>query len=135
VTLPDPTSPVVLYDGACGLCDASVRFICRRDRKGTIRYAALQSDVGRALLERYRLPLDVSTVVLVDRGRAWVRSDAALKLCGLLPFPWPLLGVGWVLPRPLRDAIYRFVARHRVRWFGAKEQCLLPTGCPPERFL
>jgi predicted DCC family thiol-disulfide oxidoreductase YuxK len=135
VTLPERSSPVVLYDGECGLCDATVRFVCRRDHKGTIRYAALQSDHGRALLEQHGLPLDLSTVVLLDRGRAWVRSDAALQLCSLLPLPWPLLGAFRGMPRPLRDALYRFVARHRLRWFGAKERCMLPAGCPPERFL
>lgn len=128
--------PLVLYDGQCGLCDRVVQLVVRHDRRGRFRFAALQSEVGRALLERHGLPADaLDTFVLVEGGRAFTRSRAALRTAGGLDAPWPLLRVFAIVPRPLADLVYDFVARNRYRWFGRAEACMLP---PPEvraRFL
>jgi predicted DCC family thiol-disulfide oxidoreductase YuxK len=127
---------IVLFDGVCNLCNASVQFLLRRDRERRFRFAALQSAAGRTLLERYGLPTDsLSTIVVLEGGRARVQSAAALLLARRLPWPWPLLAVFTILPRPLRDALYAFVARHRYRWFGRTESCMLPTREVADRFL
>ena len=135
-TIPEIDGPLVLYDGECGLCDRSVQLILRHDRRARFRFAALQSELGRALLERHGLPADVvSTVVLVDGDRAFTRSHAALRIAGKMDRPWPLLRAFAIVPRPLRDVVYDFVARNRYRWFGKVDACMLP---PPEvraRFL
>lgn len=134
--IPEIDGPLVLYDGECGLCNHSVQLILRHDRRGRFRFAALQSDIGRALLERHRLPADVvDTVVLVDGEEAFTRSRAALRIAGKMDRPWPLLRAFSLVPRPLRDGVYDFVARNRYRWFGRTDACMLP---PPEvraRFL
>jgi predicted DCC family thiol-disulfide oxidoreductase YuxK len=128
--------PVVLYDGTCGLCSRSVQLILRHDRRGRFRFAALQSDVGRAMLERHGLPVDaLDTVVLVEGGRAYVKSAAALRIARGMDAPWPLAGMLGLIPRPIRDFCYDRVAGSRYRIFGRVDACMLP---PPEvraRFL
>ena len=127
---------IVLFDGVCNLCNGSVQFLLRRDRRRRFRFAALQSAAGQALLEEYGLPTQIlPTIVVLEGGQARVRSDAALHLARRLPWPWPALAVFRILPRPLRDALYSFVARHRYRWFGRTESCMLPTPDVADRFL
>ncbi len=134
--IPEPGGPLVLYDGQCGLCNRTVQTILAHDRRGRFRFAALQSDVGRGMLARHGLPAGaMDTVVLVDEGRAFTKSRAALRIAGGLDAPWPLLRALAVVPRPLADLAYDFVARRRYRWFGRSDACMLP---PPEvraRFL
>ena len=127
---------IVLFDGVCNLCNGSVQFLLRRDRRRRFRFAALQSAAGQALLQEYGLPTQIlPTIVVLEGGQARVRSDAALHLARRLPWPWPALAVFRILPRPLRDALYTFVARHRYRWFGRTESCMLPTPDVADRFL
>lgn len=129
-------SATVLFDGVCNLCNASVQFIVRRDPTGRFRFASLQSEAGRRLLEEHRLPTDeLSTVVVVADGRAYTRSDAALRVARGLGGAWPALAALRLVPRPLRDAVYGLVARNRYRWFGRREACMLPTAEERSRFL
>jgi predicted DCC family thiol-disulfide oxidoreductase YuxK len=128
--------PLVLYDGTCGLCSRSVQLILRHDRRGRFRFAALQSGAGRALLRRHGLPVDeLDSVVLVEGGRAYTRSRAALRIARGMDAPWPALRALAVVPRAVADFVYDRVARNRYRLFGRTEACMLP---PPEvraRFL
>jgi predicted DCC family thiol-disulfide oxidoreductase YuxK len=127
---------IVLFDGVCNLCTASVRFMIRRDPAERLRFATLQSATGRSLLERHHLPTDtLETFVVVAGDRCYTRSDAALEVVRRLRAPWPLLVVFKIIPRAIRDAIYSWVARHRYRWFGRTDQCMVPTGNLLERFL
>lgn len=137
-----PGGTIVLFDGVCNLCTGSVRFLLRRDRRRRLRFASLQSPAGQALLARNGVAEamgagsgGLETLVVLEAGRARVRSDAALLLARRLPWPWPMLAVFLALPRPLRDALYRFVARHRYRWFGRTETCMVPTPEMTGRFL
>ncbi|HEX2190955.1 MAG TPA: thiol-disulfide oxidoreductase DCC family protein [Longimicrobiaceae bacterium] len=130
----DPS--VVLFDGVCNLCNASVQFILRRDPAGRFRFASLQSDAGRELLLRHGLdPDDLFSVVLVEGGRAYTRSDAALRVARGLGGGWRLLAALHVVPRPVRDGVYGLVAARRYRWFGKRDACMLPTPDLRERFL
>ncbi len=113
-----------------------VAFILPRDRHGRFRFAALQSEAGRRLLAEADCPFgDLSTVVLVEGTRCRTRSDAALRICRLLPLPWPALAGLWIVPRPLRDAAYTFIADRRRRWFGRRSTCLLLAPGWEDRFL
>lgn len=128
--------PVLIFDGVCGLCNASVDFVIRHDRRGVFRFAPSQSDSGRRLLERFGVdPDDVQSVYLVERGRIKARSTAALLVAWRLGFPWSLASVFLLVPRPLRDLVYNGIARNRYRWFGKKETCRLPTAEERSRFL
>lgn len=132
----DASGPLVLYDGDCALCNASVSFIVDRDREGAFRFASLQGTVGRAMLLEHALSTDaLDTLVLVEDGRAHVRSTAALRIARRLRSPWSWLWVLALAPRWLRDPPYRFVARHRYRWFGKAHACRLPTPEVRRRFL
>lgn len=128
--------PVVLFDGVCNLCNGAVVFIIERDPRARFRFAALQSEAAVALLAatgvRDALP---DSMVLVEKGRLSVRSQAALRIARGLRFPWWLLSVFVLLPRRLRDGMYDIVARHRYRWFGKRDACMVPTPELQKRFL
>ncbi len=120
--------PILLFDGVCNLCNGAVQFILKRDREGVFRFASLQSPTGQALLQHAGMPVDrISTLVLVENHKVWVRSDAALRLARHLSGAWPLLYGFIVIPRPLRDVVYDWVARNRYRWFGKQESCMMPA--------
>lgn len=128
--------PVVLFDGVCSLCDASVQFIIDRDPAAQFRFAALQSGVGAGLaIEAGVDPSSLDTLVLVTESGSFVRSDAVLEIARRLGRPWSALAGARLLPRPLRDAAYRLVARHRLRLFGRLDACRIPTPELRARFL
>jgi len=131
----DPRA-IVLFDGVCNLCNASVTFIIDRDRRGRFAFAPLQSEVGRALLRRHGpWPDAIDSVVLVEGGRAYTRSRAALRIARRLDGAWPLLYGLAVLPTPVLDALYDLVARNRYRLFGRTGACRVPTPALRARFL
>ncbi|HMX39282.1 MAG TPA: thiol-disulfide oxidoreductase DCC family protein [Saprospiraceae bacterium] len=128
--------PILLFDGVCNLCNHSVQWVLERDTRAQFRFAALQSDLGRSLLERFGLdPERLDTVVLIDGGQAYTRSDAPLELLRRLGGVWACLYPLKALPRTLRNAVYDWVARNRYRWFGRREACMLPRKEWKERFL
>ncbi len=132
----EPPPSVVLFDGVCNLCDASVHFIIDHDPCARFAFAPLQSPAGQALLAGHGLTDSVpDSVVLVEDGRCFTRSTAARRSARRLSGPWPLLYPLILIPRPLRDATYRWVARNRYRWFGRKDQCRLPTPDLAARFI
>lgn len=132
----DARECVVLFDGVCNLCNAAVDFILKRDRSGVFRFAALQSEAGRELLLRYNLPtVDPGSIVLIEQGRVFQRSTAALRIARRLRFPWPLLAALLVIPRGLRDPFYRWIARNRYRFFGRRDSCRVPDERERPRFL
>ena len=132
----EPDPPIVVFDGICNFCSATVRIILRNDRSGSIRFAPLQSKLGGELLRRHGIvPADADTFLVIEGGRALTRSDAALAIARHLRFPWSLWRIAGVLPRGLRDAIYRLLARNRYRWFGKRDSCFLPTPEERGRFL
>ncbi len=139
VPLPvDPREhPILLFDGVCNLCEGAVRFAITRDPAARLRFAPLQSELGRALLLQHGYdPAAIDAVVLVDAAGAHDRSTAALRLAGHLRAPWSWLGPPLLLlPKRLRDGVYDFVARHRYRWFGRRDACLVPTPELRARFL
>ena len=128
--------PVILFDGVCNLCTASVRFVIARDRRKLFRFASLQSPVAERLLGAEAQPRDsLESVVLVADGRIHRKSTAALLTARRLDGLWPLLAVFLAVPRPLRDAVYDWIGRRRYRWFGRRDVCWLPDADLAERFL
>lgn len=129
--------PLLLYDGTCGLCDRSVQFVLRRDRGARFRFATLQSEPARRLVAELGLDPDaVDSVILVDEeGVAARESTAALQTAARLGWPWRALAAALILPRALRDPVYRFIAKRRIRWFGQADACRLPAPGERERFL
>ncbi len=127
---------IVLFDGVCNLCNGFVNFVIDRDPAGYFKFGALQSEAARPYLERFGLRPDyMDSIVLIENGRLYRDSTAALRILRRLKGLWPLLYALIVVPRPLRDAVYRWIARHRYRWFGRREQCRVPTPDLLARFL
>ena len=128
--------PLVLYDGECGLCDRSVQFILSHDAKGVHRFATLQGQAGRRFLKQAGLPEDYrGSVLLVDDAGVHSHSTAALRIMRRLDGPAKLMSLGRVVPRPVRDLVYNFIARHRFQWFGHADACRLPSPDESARFL
>ena len=135
-------NPIILYDGVCGLCNRLVQFLLKRDKRGRLRFASLQSGFAERVLTRHGINAkDLDTVhVVVDyerpQERVLNRSDAVLRAGYELGMPWSVLStVGRVVPRALRDSVYRFVARNRYQVFGKYETCMLPDPNQRHRFL
>ncbi|UJH67417.1 thiol-disulfide oxidoreductase DCC family protein [Allomuricauda sp. SCSIO 65647] len=128
---------IILFDGVCNLCNGAIQFIIKRDKKDVFRYAALQSDLGAQLVKERGI--DTSTVdsfVLIEPGMAYyIKSDAALEIARSFGGVWKLLQIFKWIPSSFRNVIYDFVARNRYRWFGKKDQCMVPTPELQAKFL
>lgn len=120
---------IILFDGVCNLCNGAVNWLIARDKKDLFRFVSLQSGLGQKITHHIGVDTSrIDSIIFYQPGLAYYyKSDAALKTASLLGFPWSLWGVFRVLPRPLRDTLYDWVARNRYRWFGRKEQCRVPT--------
>jgi predicted DCC family thiol-disulfide oxidoreductase YuxK len=123
---------IVFFDGACNLWKGVVRFILPLDPAGRFRFASLQSDAARRVLKGKAPP---ETIVLLEAGKAYTKSTAALRIARGLRFPWPLLYALVAIPLPFRDMVYRWVARHRYAWFGMRKVCMVPSPEWRGRFL
>lgn len=138
----DGQRTVILFDGVCNLCNASVQFIIRRDTKRHFLFASLQSEAGQRLLKETGLPhFDFDTFVVVEQAEddslvhMYTRSDAAIQVVSRLRWPWPLARIVRWVPRKIRDGAYGWVSRNRYRWFGKRQTCMIPTLDIQERFL
>lgn len=127
--------PVILFDGVCNFCDASVQFILDRDDKELFRFASLQSDAGQEFLKKYNVPDDVDSMVLIEDGKVYYKSSAALRISRHLRGAWKLLYVFMIVPAPIRNVVYDLIAKNRFKWFGQKDSCMLPPPNVRKRFL
>lgn len=130
------TGGIILFDGVCNLCNGAVNFVIDRDTGGHFKFAALQSEAARALMTEHTLPPGaLDSIVLVEDGRVYQRSDAALRIARRLRGIWPLLYGFMIVPRFIRDRVYDVVAANRYRWFGKEDACRVPTPELRARFL
>jgi len=130
-------SLIVVFDGQqCLLCNAWVRFLLRHDQRGVFRFAAIQGRTGQALLQQAGLQLEgLQTLLLVDGVKSWQHTAAIMRILHHLGWPWCAAWLGWLVPAVLRDALYRWVARHRYRIFGWSDRCMVPSPDVAARFL
>jgi predicted DCC family thiol-disulfide oxidoreductase YuxK len=128
--------PIIVFDALCVLCSANARFVLKRDKKGRFRLASMQGEVGAALYRRFGIdPADPESMIIVNGDRVLRDSDAVLAIYRQLGWPWRAAAILGVVPRRLRDPIYRLVARNRYRLFGRREQCWLPAPEHRDRLL
>ncbi len=124
-----PDQPILLFDGVCNLCHGSVRFVLRHERQPALRFCALESEVGARLLTRHGIGSDYrGSLVVIEAGRVFLKSNAALRVASYLKWPWSWGRAAVIFPRGLRDWAYDVIARNRYRWFGRHDACLLPTA-------
>jgi predicted DCC family thiol-disulfide oxidoreductase YuxK len=127
---------IVVFDAQCLLCNGWVQFLLRHDRRGVVRFASIQGATGKGLLADAGLKVDgLQTLLVVDGAHTWQHTSAILRVLHALGWPWRLAWGAWLVPAPLRDALYRWVARHRYWLFGRNETCALPPRDYAERFL
>ncbi|AMQ57984.1 thiol-disulfide oxidoreductase DCC family protein [Algoriphagus sanaruensis] len=127
---------IILFDGVCSLCNASIDFVLKRDKHNRFLVGALQSEAGRKLKEAHQIPEEYfDSLILIENGQAFFKSTGALKIAKDLSGIWPILYPLIFLPKGLRDPIYDWIGKNRYRWFGKKETCRLPSPEEKEKFL
>jgi predicted DCC family thiol-disulfide oxidoreductase YuxK len=127
---------IVIFDGVCNLCNSSIDFITRHDKKQMFYVSANQHEAGAEILREHGLSKeDTTTVFYLEKGKLYQRSTAALRIARHLGFPWNLLWVFIIIPPFIRDGVYKWISRNRYRWFGKKDSCRLPTPEEQARFL
>ena len=132
----ETTDDLILFDGVCNLCNALVQFVIRHDPKGKFHFAAIQSDIGRKIFQKYGLDsADLQTFVFISDNQVFLRSSAAIEVVSRFGGAWRMFAIFWLVPRLVRDAVYSTIARNRYRWFGRKDTCMIPTPEIEKRFL
>jgi predicted DCC family thiol-disulfide oxidoreductase YuxK len=139
---PQTERAIILFDGVCNLCNGFVNFVIDRDPEEVFRFAALQSEAAKTLLQAHGVTVDadapenlLQSVILIENEQVYRRSTAALRIARHLALPWPLLYGLIAVPTPIRDAIYDRIAARRYAWFGQRDQCRVPTPDLRDRFL
>ncbi len=127
--------PILLFDGECGFCNRSVQFLLARERNKKLYFAPLQSDVGRALRNYFEIGANTDSLILIKDHSAYIKSCAALRLTPYMKGLWPLMIVFIIVPPFLRNLVYDFIAKRRMRWFGRVENCALLKQEDRSRFL
>ncbi len=127
---------IILFDGVCNLCNATVNFVIKRDKKDRFRFAALQSEYGKSIVLKFDVDTSqTDSIILVDNDTCFVKSTAALHISKSLSGAYPLFFIFIIIPAFIRNWVYDFIARNRYKWFGKKESCMIPTPALKDKFL
>jgi len=119
-------NPIIIFDGECNLCNGTVDFLLKRDSKKQFRFASIQSEAAQLLFRKFQIPSEVDSVILIKSNKVYFESDAAIEIAGMLPFPWKMGTIFRIIPKKIRDNIYRRIAKNRYRWFGKRDTCRIP---------
>ena len=125
--------PIIFFDGVCNLCESSVLFIIKRDKKKVFLFSQLQSALAKKMISHDKEEL--KSVVLLENNKTYSQSTAALRIARQLTGWTKLLWVFIIVPKPIRDMMYNFIANNRYKWFGKKDECLIPTPELKSRFI
>lgn len=126
---------IVLFDGVCNFCNSSVQFIIKHDKQNQLKFASLQSEIGRKLLEQYQVPSTVDSIVFINNEQAYIKSTAALRILQFFPWYWKPLFALLIIPAFIRNFFYDIIAKNRYKWFGKRDACMLPTKEQQAKFL
>ncbi len=117
---------LILFDGVCNLCNGFVNFLIVRDKGNRFQFGSLQSEKVKAILSHYNFSTEnISTVILIEDNRLYSQSTAVLKIVRKLNGAWALMYAFIIIPKPIRDLLYKFVAKNRYKWFGKKDVCMI----------
>jgi len=129
-------NPVIVFDGVCNLCNNSVAFVIKRDKSYKFKFAPLQSETAKNLISKLSMSNNkIDSIILIDNHKYYIKSTAAIRICKELGAMWSLVYILILVPKPVRDYIYDIVAKNRYKWFGKKEQCMIPAKELESRFL
>lgn len=127
---------IILFDGVCNLCNNSVTFVIKRDKKDRFRFAALQEAAGQELIQKFGInPAVTDSIILIENGKAYIKSTAALRVARHLGGLYPLSYAFMIIPKFIRNWVYDYVARNRYKWYGKKDSCMIPTPELKSKFL
>jgi len=128
--------PLLFFDGVCNLCNSSVQTIIKKDPHQKFKFASIQSDAAKEILLQFdNFNSDIDSIILINKNKIYYKSSAILRVCEILGGVYSFLIIFWLVPKPIRDWMYDFVAKNRYRWFGKRESCMLPSDDLKERFL
>jgi predicted DCC family thiol-disulfide oxidoreductase YuxK len=128
--------PLILFDGICNFCNSAVNFVIKKDKEALIYFAPLQSPKGRLYLKQYNYPVNnLNSFLFIEENKVYTKSTAALKVCRHLKGLWPLCYGFIIVPKFIRDGIYSWVAKNRYKWFGVRQECMMPTPEVRSRFV
>ena len=126
----------ILFDGICNFCNSAVNFIIRHDKKNNFKFAPIQSEVGKSLIDQFKMnPVGIDSVILIKGDSYYIKSKAFIKIIKNLKGLWKLFNILIIIQRPIRDFFYDIFARNRYKWFGKREECMVPTKEIKNRFL
>jgi len=128
--------PIVIFDGDCNLCNSTVNFIIKHDKKNLFRFTTLQSESGSSILKHFGLKeKEFDTVVLLFNGTVYLRSEAVILILKMLGFPWSMMGIFGILSKKKLDYIYVIISTNRYSWFGKRDTCIIPNESVKSRFI
>jgi len=120
--------PIILFDGFCNLCNGTVDFLIKKDRKKQFQFIPLQSETGKGLTRKFQIPQETESVILINFNVAFLESDAVVEIAGMLNYPWKLGAIARFIPGKIRNKLYQLIAKNRYRWFGKRETCRIQTS-------
>ncbi|MBJ7882451.1 thiol-disulfide oxidoreductase DCC family protein [Gelidibacter salicanalis] len=128
---------LILFDGVCNLCNSSVQYVIKHDQQDIFRYTALQSEVGQEILEHYKIDTSKTDSILLysEENGIFYKSTAALKIASQLGFPRNIMVIFIIIPPFIRNWVYDFIAKNRYKWYGKKDECMIPTPELKSKFL
>ncbi len=127
---------IVFFDGVCNFCNYWVSFAIKRDRKKKLKFTTLQGKTTKELFEQYKINItSLNSVILIDKGKVYTQSSAAIRICKYLNGGWKLFYGLMIIPKFIRDFFYNIIARNRYKWYGKRDECMVPTPELRERFL
>ncbi|WGF94156.1 thiol-disulfide oxidoreductase DCC family protein [Aequorivita marisscotiae] len=127
---------IILFDGVCNLCNGAVTFIIERDKRNVFKFAALQNEIGQKLISKFNIDTSkVDSIILIDGEKHYEKSSAALRIAKYLSGAYPLLFGFMVVPKFIRNAVYDYIAKNRYKWFGKRDECMIPTPDLKKKFL
>jgi len=127
---------IILFDGICNFCNSSVNFIIKRDKENIFRFASLQSETGQKFLTEYNFShTKFDTIILIENGKLYTRSSAALRIAKCLSGMWKLFYIFIIIPNPIRNYLYDLLSRNRYKWFGKRDSCRVPTEKEKSKFI
>ena len=128
-------NPIILFDGLCNLCSGTVDFLLKHDRKKQFRFASLQSNAGKLLIQKFQIPTVTDSVILIKSNKIYIESVAIIEISKMLSYPWKLGIILKIFPEKIRDGLYRIISKNRYRWFGKKEICRIPNSVEKSLFI
>jgi len=131
-----PYQPLLLFDGICNLCNTSINYIIKRDKRQLFKFASLQSDAAKQVLLQFNeKKYSIDSIILICNNSIYYKSSAILKLLSIMGGIYSVSAIGYIIPKKLRDKLYDYIATNRYKWFGKRESCMLPTTDLEQRFI